>query len=146
MREKISWNDDYTTGIVEIDVQHKKIIADVNTLCSSICEKKDKNEIKNLLEDFDYFTKTHFDLEEKYMKIYDFEGYSEHKKAHKFFKKLYNQIRYNYFYVDSKNMPKEEVIRTYSIHLCVVLRDWLDVHFSGFDKDLVDFLRTKKGE
>lgn len=141
--ENVEWDDEFATGIAEIDTQHKNIISTVNSLCNSVHNHQSKSEIKEFLEELDLYMSIHFETEENYMKQYNFPNILEHKEAHNYFRETYEQIRYSYFYVDRKNSPREEVINTYSFHLCMVLTNWIKLHFPTLDKELVEFLRER---
>lgn len=143
MCESISWDKNLRTGIDEIDDQHKNIVKVVNELCCSVRGNKSKEKIKKILEELDFFVNIHFKTEENYMEKYNYENISDHKEAHRYFIKTYEQIRYSYFYVDSKNLPKDEIINTYALHLCLVLSDWIKLHFPTLDKEFSHFIKCK---
>lgn len=144
MNGKIKWNDDLNTGIKEIDEQHKEIINAVNDLYQALEKNKNKYAIVELIKNLDFYTTFHFDTEEKYMKMYNFGNYEEHKRAHGFFRSTYEQIRYNYYYIGDKSSPKYELVHLLALHLSQILIDWLNLHFETFDKEFVAFLRDKR--
>lgn len=143
MNESISWDKSLETGIDEIDEQHKNIVKAINELCCSVSVNKSKKEIKKILEKLDVYVNNHFKTEENYMEKYNYDNILDHKDAHSYFIKTYGQIRYSYFYVDSKNLPKDEIINTYSLHLCLVLSDWIKLHFPTLDREFCDFIKNK---
>ena len=143
MHNKIIWNENYNTGIEEIDTQHQHIISAVCKLCCAVSKNENKNEIKKALKELDFYFENHFATEENYMQLYNYKNILEHREAHNYFKKTYEQIRYSYFYVDNKNLPKDEIINTYALHLCMVLKDWLELHLPTLDKEFANFIRDK---
>ncbi len=143
MCELILWDENLLTGIEEIDNQHKDIVDAVNELCCVVIENKNKAEIKKILKKLDSYVANHFQTEENYMEQYGYKNILEHKDAHRYFTKTYEQIRYSYFYVNVDNNPKEEIINTYSLHLCLILSDWIKIHFPIFDKEFADFIKDK---
>lgn len=145
MEDKVEWNDDFLTGIDEIDEQHKEIIESVNNIYQAIEDNKSKETIIDLIKNLDFYTNSHFDIEEKYMRMFNYGGYSEHKKTHDFFKNTYEQIRFSYYYVgDDRTAPKYELARVMALHLSQILMDWLNLHLNTFDKEFAAFIRSKK--
>ncbi|OGI23145.1 MAG: hypothetical protein A2287_05045 [Candidatus Melainabacteria bacterium RIFOXYA12_FULL_32_12] len=142
----IEWTEDLRTGIEEIDEQNKKIIDNVNALYQACKESKCKDEIIKIVEDLDFYTTVHFEIEEKYMKTYDYSKYLEHKKAHTFFKDTYEQIRYHYHYVEGNPPYKYRHVYLYALHLHQTLVDWLNVHLITFDKEFINFLKAVNKE
>lgn len=143
MNEKIQWSDDYLVGIDEIDQQHKTAINAVNKLYEAIDHSENKNEIIALIKQLDFYVKIHFETEEKYMDKFNYEDELEHKEAHKYFKDTYEQIRYNYYYIDDRDLPKLELLNIYAIHLCQTLLNWLSFHLEVFDKKFANFIKEK---
>ena len=136
MKEIIIWNDKYLTGIEIIDLQHKNIFKCVNNLFDAIEKLKIKEKILELVSGLDFYIVEHFDTEEKYMLELDYPEYLEHKKAHETFKKVYEEIRYNYVY-------KQDIVYVLAVHLNQTMADWLDYHLQNEDQRLADFLKTK---
>lgn len=144
--ENIEWEDDFYTGIEEIDNQHKNIVGAINALCHSVYRGHARDIIKDSLVDLDSYMNLHFETEENYMVKYNFQNILAHKDAHEYFRKTYEQIRYSYFYVDKKNLPRPEVVNTYAFHLCMVLTNWIKIHFPTLDREFVEFLKEKLKE
>ena len=136
MKEIIIWDDKYLTGIEIIDSQHKKIFKGINELFNDIESIETKEKILEKIRCIDFYTVEHFDTEEKYMLELNYPEYFEHKKAHEEFKKVYEEIRYNYIY-------KEDNVYVLAIHLNHTMADWLDYHLQNKDQQLAEFLRTK---
>lgn len=144
MCKKINWEQTFETGIDTIDEQHKRAIEIVNEVYNSVGKNKTEKTIIELIEKLDFYTNLHFKTEELYMKKYDFEDYSKHKKAHDYFKETYEQIRYSYFYMGNRKSPYYKLVNTYALHLSSILMDWLDFHLNTYDKDLAIFIKTKR--
>jgi hemerythrin len=135
--QQLEWTDKYLTGIEIIDEQHKRIFKSVNALFDA-CEKVEKKEkILELIGHLDFYTDSHFSTEEKYMIKLEYPEYPEHKKAHEYFKGIYEKIRNNYIY------KKGEVVYILAIHLNQTLADWLDYHLQNEDQRLAVFLKSR---
>jgi len=140
---ELIWNNELLIGIDEIDQQHKDAVDSVNALYNSIRDKKSKDEVIKLIVKLDFYVKRHFKIEENYMELYNYEKMNEHKKAHKFFKDTYRQIRCSYFYLNKQNVPKDNVVSIYALLLAQTLKDWLIFHLQTYDKDFADFILEK---
>ncbi len=81
---KIEWDKNLATGIEEIDDQHKKLIAKINDLITSMGmgQVKGKEAVLDtfaFLEDYIY---VHFKTEENYMNRSKYPDYQSHKGEH----------------------------------------------------------------
>ena len=130
----VTWRDEYSVNVKEIDVQHQKMLELVNDLHSAVEACVDKNSLQNLLVELVDFTHTHFSDEELLMKKYDYPEFGEHHKEHKILLKHMSDLvvavsngKYPTFYSDYD-----------------VSSDWAITHISEYDSDLGAFLNTKK--
>ena len=81
----IPWNDKYSLGIDAIDTQHKKLFEIVNRLYALDDEHSTKDEIKDILYEFNDYLRTHLSEEEEYMASINFPELPEHKEIHESF-------------------------------------------------------------
>lgn len=137
MNKLLKWDDQYLTGIKEIDLQHKKIFNCLNDLNVALEQLAEKEKILKLINRLDFYTTTHFDTEESYMLKLEYEKYDEHKKIHEYFKEVYNKIKNNYLYKKNKS------VYVLAVHLTCTLAEWLKYHFENEDKELAEFLKNK---
>lgn len=120
----ISWSDDLSVGIEEIDEQHKIMVRLVNELYAGIIQKTDEEVVRKTLEELVQYTIVHFAVEESLMRIFDYPQYEEHKKHHQ---DLTTQVRDLY----TKIQTGEAQI---SMELLNFLRAWLTNHIMIEDK------------
>ncbi len=79
----ITWSDNLSVGVEEIDNQHKKLIQLINGLHDHLLAG-DANEIMGkVLERVIDYTSFHFGTEEKLMEKYDYSFSSAHRREHK---------------------------------------------------------------
>ena len=90
--QKIPWHNEYNIGVKEIDKQHKKLFDLVNTLYELNDKSNIREDLRKILYDFSYYTKTHFQDEEEYMLSIDFPLYKEHKQIHQNILKALSKI------------------------------------------------------
>jgi len=129
----VSWSDEHSVNVEEIDIQHKKIIELVNNLHSSVENSVDKTELENLLIKLVEFTHKHFAYEEKLMKTHAFPSYKKHRKEHKM---LLHHLDNLVAGVSNGEYPTFR--SDYDVS-----SDWAIVHIIECDKHLGAFLNSK---
>jgi hemerythrin len=80
----LEWNDDLSVDVREIDEQHKRLIAMINSFYESVSADH-RQALEMLLRDLVDYSHYHFSTEEGYMDRFGFEGIEEHKKEHRIF-------------------------------------------------------------
>lgn len=63
----IHWEDEFSTGVEEIDVQHRWLFDFTNTLEQDLVTKHKKSDVGKLLELLGDYSKRHFHFEEDCM-------------------------------------------------------------------------------
>jgi len=129
----MSWIDTYSTGIAEIDQQHKKLIELINSLHDAMAKGQGKTVLGKILGELINYCANHFATEEK---LFDKHGYpdaAEHKEKHKLMtsKVLALQMQY------------EQGKASMTIEVMDFLQQWLDKHILGTDHKYVPFLKSK---
>jgi hemerythrin-like metal-binding protein len=129
----VTWCDEYSVNIEEIDTQHQRMLELVNNLHSSVEACVDKNDLKRLLVELVEFTGMHFATEERLMKEHDYPDLVKHHKEHRMLLRHLNSLvtavsggEYPTFYSDYD-----------------VSSDWALNHISEFDTDLGVFLNSR---
>jgi hemerythrin len=82
MDNSFDWNDEYSIGIEEIDVQHKQILHLIKKNYLLAANSIENVEVKKLLEELMKYMQYHFNSEELLMKVYDYPKSSEQKTQH----------------------------------------------------------------
>ena len=62
----IKWNDSFSVGVVEIDLQHQKLVALINDLNEAMLQARGKTVLTRILNELVSYTVVHFGTEEKY--------------------------------------------------------------------------------
>lgn len=120
----IQWDKSLSVGISEIDEQHVKLIAIINSLHDAMKAGKTKEILGDLLQSLIDYTKMHFAYEEKYFDLYRYENSAKHKAEHK---KLTEQV------LDFQKKFNSGAIAL-SVELMNFLSDWLKNHIKGTDQ------------
>ncbi len=132
-REFISWDDELSVGIQEIDEQHKVLVNLINRLFNEALVKHNVAVANEILTELIQYTIIHFSVEESLFRIFDYPGYEKHKAQHEELKK---QV------VTLKNRIEEG--EEITIELISFLRSWLKKHILHEDKKYSHFF-TEKG-
>jgi hemerythrin-like metal-binding protein/PAS domain S-box-containing protein len=72
------WDDNFNTGVSEIDVQHKQLVKLLNTLASHIAFQTDVPMLEKIFDELTNYTIYHFQTEESIWKSYLPDDPSEH--------------------------------------------------------------------
>lgn len=89
---KMNWRSEYNTGIDVIDDQHKRILDYINQI-EDVRFTRDRNQIKEVLDNIIDYTQSHFTFEES---LQDEAGYKyrvPHKRVHDLFIKKIEDYR-----------------------------------------------------
>jgi hemerythrin len=120
----IVWNEKYSVGVKEIDLQHKKLTDLINGLHDAMKEGKGKDVLARVLQDLINYAASHFATEEKYMTQFKYPAYPAHKGEHeKFVKKVLDL---------QKDFNSGTAVMT--LEVMNFLKDWLFNHIQGTDK------------
>jgi len=89
--KEIYWRDEMTTGVVELDAQHKYLIDTFNDLGHSIGGRYDPENITKVLKVMKFYVEWHFGKEEECMARFHCPVAEKNSKAHLVFvEKLHN--------------------------------------------------------
>ncbi|NOT12289.1 MAG: hemerythrin family protein [Methylococcaceae bacterium] len=129
----ITWSDQLSVGITEIDEQHQKLVQLINGLHNHMVAGDAKDIMSKVLDRVVQYTGFHFETEEKLMQEYDYPASAKHKHEHA---DLVNTA------VDLQHKLKSgnAHITMETMHF---LQDWLQHHILGSDKAFADFLKSK---
>ena len=78
----ITWNDNYSVNVEEIDNQHKELIRIINELYVSVVDGKNRNIMDKIFKDLTEYATTHFKTEEDYFEKFNYPEASFHKQQH----------------------------------------------------------------
>lgn len=126
----LKWENSYSVGVSKIDEQHKKIFELINKLykIENMKPPKDIGNIRLILEEMAQYANYHFETEEKYFDLYDYEGKEIHKNQHNEYRKKTEEF-YEKYKIDEKFLIFSDVLN--------FLKDWRSNHINGFDKKYV---------
>ena len=124
----IIWDDSMSTGVPQIDAQHKKLFRKFNEFPEALSGATSREAASKLLDFLQFYAKWHFGQEENCMNKYKCPVAAENKKAHAEFVSTFNQF---YTQWQTGNMTSELANKTY-----VELEKWLLYHVARVDTQL----------
>lgn len=133
--EDVKWDEKYSTGIYLIDAQHKKLIQNINKLSKAIDLGRPKMEIVNIIRYLDEYTRSHFALEEEYMRKYKYPEYKFHRQEHMLFLKTVKELKDQF----SGNSHSQEEVKNLQYEVWLYHKE----HISVIDASLAAFLKGK---
>ena len=74
--------NDYSVGIAAVDHEHRELINLINRLHDKLVTKDEKSSIEDFLGDLFKGISAHFALEERFMRDYRYDQFTEHKRDH----------------------------------------------------------------
>ena len=102
----IKWDDSMSTGIDNIDAQHKELIDNFDALLEAVAQGRGREETGEILDFLQFYSQWHFEREEHYMAEYNCPAAEENIEAHNVFRDRFGQLyeQYQSSNVDMKIM------------------------------------------
>jgi hemerythrin-like metal-binding protein len=124
----ITWKNEYSVGVFEIDNQHKKLVMLINTLFDAMKQGQANRVLGSIISELLFYAQTHFRTEEKYFDQFNYKETEEHKVVHQSFISEMEKFKAGF---DSGKI-------TLSLDVFNFLKSWLDEHILGEDKKYED--------
>lgn len=122
---ELTWSDEYSVGVEEIDEQHKMLFELVNRLFLAAVKREDQQLTIEVLTTLVDYTKTHFGLEERLLEESGYAGLPGHREDHLSFIDKVNGIAQK-FHVEDRSVTFE---------LINFLKHWLQNHIRQSDME-----------
>ena len=106
----IEWNEEITSGIEEIDRQHKEIINLLNQVVYNFESPDNSKELLSSLLELSKVIHEHFDYEEKLLAEYGYKSLKNHKAGHDEISDLLNSVIMPAMLDDEADIPAEPII------------------------------------
>ncbi len=88
----ILWDDTFSVGVAEIDLEHQKLLEMINELSFSISEKKGMDLSGKILSGLVNYSEVHFKTEEKYFAQLSYPEMEEHIEEHDLFRQKISEL------------------------------------------------------
>jgi len=132
----IQWTEDLSTGVDDIDMQHKELILRLNTLLGACIQQKGLEEIGRYMEFLMEYVSYHFAAEEREMSTYGYPGLERHEQEHEQFKKEINALNKEI----RVNGARMTIVQT----TLWASSEWLISHVKGTDREMARFLKKER--
>ena len=129
----IDWSDNLSVKISSLDTQHQKLIAMLNEFYDAMKAGKGKEALGGILSSLITYTRNHFATEERLMNTYEYPSRLAHKKEH-------DELTAKVLDLDKKFKEGKTSI---SIEVLNFLKEWLQKHIIGSDKNYGPFFAAK---
>ena len=129
----LTWDDKYSSGIVEVDEQHKILFSYINTLDEDIRGDRIDEALENTLVLLEVYTKKHFNYEEDCMDKYKCSAAQKNKDEHDKFLEVLESFKSRI----KNGEDKREVLQ----ELYKLVYDWITRHICQVDIHLWESLR-----
>jgi len=123
----ITFKEEHSVGVKEIDDQHKQFIAILNELADAIDNNKTKETLAHIFDELGSYAEFHFATEEKYFDMFSYDGAEEHKAKHQELKEKIADLK--------SKMADNQV--SLSFELIDFMEDWLIDHLANMDQKYV---------
>lgn len=125
----MEWVPSYNIGIDVIDNQHRQILDYINAL-EAIRHTRNREKIKEVLEDLIDYTQSHFTFEESLLEQVEYQYLNSHRGIHALFVKRLTDYRQKF---EEGHSIEHDLYR--------LLSKWLINHIQHDDQDYVDSVR-----
>jgi hemerythrin len=134
MPTMLTWSDEFSVDIQEIDEQHKRLVDLINRLYDALASKEQGSAVHAVLDELVDYTRIHFAVEECLLRLFEYPGYDEHKAIHDRIVAQVLEFQRLFRAGDQK----------VGMELLYFLKDWLMDHINKVDKQYSPHL-TKNG-
>jgi hemerythrin len=134
----ITWDDSMTTGLSNLDAQHREIIGKLNELSEALAGGQDRARVAGEILDFlQFYAAWHFEREEALMEQYQCPIAETNKKEHVKFVERFGQF---YEQWQTASMDLELVNKTHA-----ELANWIANHILQVDTQLYAYVKNQEG-
>ncbi len=131
----IKWDPSMSTGLNDIDNQHKQLVEKLNQLLEAMSQGKGRSEIGQILDFLGKYASDHFSKEEEYMTKYKCPAASENKKAHALFIQTFSSLQ--------AKLKEEGPTPVIVLETKTKLVDWLVNHIKDIDVKLANSVKKE---
>ena len=130
----ITWKDEYSVGVKELDEQHKKLMEMINELSRLYTEKKFKNaDVDKVFNEFTEYATYHLDTEEHYFNLYGYPDKDKHVPFHDKYRAKTKELKEKY------NAGKIEDVL---FEINNFIYEWWTWHILNVDKEYTSFFNA----
>jgi hemerythrin len=129
----MTWKEEYSVKVAVLDRQHKKLIELLNQMYEGLRSHQGKETVGKVLDELVQYTETHFRDEELLMKNHRYPNLEAHKLEHYLLVKKVVDFQKGF----------HSGTTSASIEVMNFLRDWLNTHILGTDRQYGPYFESK---
>ena len=129
----VSWSDNLSVKIKEVDDQHRQLIDQINVLHDAMKQRKGSEVVGSIIARLADYTQRHFMAEEQLFSKYGYIEAARHTREHNAFIDKVASFQ--------KDFAAGRI--TLSMDVLTFLKEWLVTHIQTTDKKYAPFLNAK---
>lgn len=130
----ITWGNEFSVGVQELDEQHKKLIIIINKLFTLYTEKKfNTTDVTPVFQSLKDYSDEHFSTEEHYFNLYNYPKRVEHIQQHNLHRKKMAELESSY----NKDNSEKTLFA-----LTDFLNQWWIWHINHVDKEYTEYFNA----
>ena len=130
------WTEDLSVGVDAIDAQHKELFATADALLVAVERGEGQGDVTKVIVFLEEYVGNHFQMEEMYMKRYNYLDSPSHKSEHPASTQDFSDPR--------QELDNDGVTPELTVRLADRIGEWLANHIGQMDKALGTFLRGRR--
>jgi len=130
----LDWNPKMELGVEEMDRQHRQLVKILNELHTAMLAGGKHHDLARVMGELVQYTKYHFATEERLMGEMQYPGRLEHAREHRTLTAQAEEYA-------------AEVLKgraTVSLRILQFLKEWLNGHILGSDRQFADYVKGRK--
>jgi len=128
-----------TTGIEEIDKQHRELLDRMEVLRDHVRRGQASTAVQQTLRFLQTYMADHFATEEKYMQRYNYPGILLHKAEHELFLKDFAALKEKFI----SQLAQGEITTFLGLDIVRKLSEWFSNHITTIDQKMGEFLAER---
>jgi len=137
----VEWSEEYRSGVIDIDDDHREIVDWLGLLDAAAKGGASFSSLGRARDGLSNFARTHFDLEERYMVVFNYpvDERDRHEAAHLDFLQKIACLPLESHHQEEGQAPGYAMLQKVP-----ELSKWLSDHFLGPDRALINFLKAQQ--
>jgi hemerythrin len=128
------WKNEYAVNIQSIDAQHQQLFSIGRELYAAMSTGQGKTAVGKVLDRLIQYTASHFAHEERLMQMHKYPDFAKHKAEHDALVKQVLKLQAEFHSGHS----------TVTVQVLQFVKDWLEKHIKGTDRQYAPCLKAQK--
>lgn len=139
----LEWTPSMSVGNKDIDMQHQKILNQINQLIEDIDSGQDLPALRTVITFLRQYAQEHFEYEENYMREIGYPGLESQIQAHKKFVEFSTRFREDFYTTYKSGKFSWTDAKKFAEQARQYLGDWLINHILVADMDYYTYAKSK---